>query len=150
MVSKFEECQRLVAQLGLFSTNESVEDIATGDLQYVNSILDCKLNFETSAKKAEICSRYITVDFLLADLLQKSYSADRMESLRRTREIYEKYLETLDRYGLLSPSDEKLYHQYNESPTTFSLTPMNDPAALRDVKISRLRDEKVLKQKLEV
>jgi hypothetical protein len=35
VISQFEECQRLVAQLDLFSPNESVEDIATGDLQYV-------------------------------------------------------------------------------------------------------------------
>jgi immunoglobulin-binding protein 1 len=36
VISRFEECQRLIGQLCLFSTNESVEDIATGDLQYVH------------------------------------------------------------------------------------------------------------------
>lgn len=36
VISKFEECQLLTRQLCLFSPNESVEDIATGDLQYVN------------------------------------------------------------------------------------------------------------------
>jgi immunoglobulin-binding protein 1 len=33
-VLKFEECKQLISQLSLFSPNESLEDIATGDLQY--------------------------------------------------------------------------------------------------------------------
>lgn len=33
-IAKFAECQRLIAQLSLFSDNETVEDIATGDLRY--------------------------------------------------------------------------------------------------------------------
>lgn len=33
-VNKFEECEQLVAQLSLFSSNESLEDVATADLQY--------------------------------------------------------------------------------------------------------------------
>lgn len=33
-IAKFKECQRLVALLSLFSSNESLEDVATGDLQY--------------------------------------------------------------------------------------------------------------------
>jgi len=125
VISQFEECQRLIGQLCLFSTNESVEDIATGDLQY------------------------LTVDFLLAELLQTSYSPDRMKSLQRTREEYEKYLETLDAYGLFSPVDKKLYDRYIENPTAFTLAPMNDAVARRDVKISRLREEKELNRKLE-
>lgn len=33
-IAKFEECQQLISRLSLFSPNESLEDIATGDLQY--------------------------------------------------------------------------------------------------------------------
>lgn len=32
-IAKFEECQRLVDVLSLFSSNEPLEDISTGDLQ---------------------------------------------------------------------------------------------------------------------
>lgn len=32
-VSAFEDCQRLVAELGLFSSNETADDISSGDLQ---------------------------------------------------------------------------------------------------------------------
>lgn len=35
VITEFEECQRRIAQLSLFSANESLDDIATGDLQYV-------------------------------------------------------------------------------------------------------------------
>ncbi|KAK2792725.1 hypothetical protein FQN52_002787 [Onygenales sp. PD_12] len=125
VITEFEECQRRIAQLSLFSSNESLEDIATGDLQY------------------------LTVDYILADLLQRSYTADRIQSLRRSRDEFEKYLESLDGYGLLSPADTKLYVRYRDNPASFSLAPLNDAATRRDVKVSRFREEKELKQKLE-
>lgn len=34
-IASFEECQRLVDQVALFSPNESVEDISSRDLQWV-------------------------------------------------------------------------------------------------------------------
>ena len=37
-IDKFAECQRLVSLLSLFSSNESLEDIATADLQYFLTI----------------------------------------------------------------------------------------------------------------
>ena len=33
-VAKLEECQRLISQLSLFSSNEALEDVTTADLQY--------------------------------------------------------------------------------------------------------------------
>lgn len=32
-IKQFEECQRFITQLSLFSPNETVDDISTGDLQ---------------------------------------------------------------------------------------------------------------------
>ncbi|OJD20680.1 hypothetical protein ACJ73_07985 [Blastomyces percursus] len=125
VIAEFEECQRRIAQLSLFSTNESLDDITTGDLQY------------------------LTVHYILADLLQKSYDADRLKSLQRSQDEYEKYLESLDQYGLLSPEDKKLYERYTENPRFFSLAPSNDAAARRNIKVSRFRDEKELRQRLE-
>ena len=51
---------------------------------------------------------------------------------------------------MLSSGDRKLYETYNENPSSFSLAPVNDAAARREVKIARFREEKELKQKLEV
>ncbi|PGH26985.1 hypothetical protein AJ80_01369 [Polytolypa hystricis UAMH7299] len=124
-ISKFEQCQQRVAQLSLFSPNESVEDITTGNLQY------------------------LTLDYHLADILQRSYSADRLKSLQRIQAAYEKYMENLDHYGLLSQTDKKLYERYSNNPKEFSLAPLNDAASRREVKVTRFREEKDLKQKLE-
>ncbi|GBF63727.1 hypothetical protein TMEN_6378 [Trichophyton mentagrophytes] len=124
-ISAFEQCQKLIQQLSLFSPNESAEDITTGDLQF------------------------LTVPYLLAELLQRSYGADRLKTLQQTRDEYEKFLEALDQYELLSPSNKKLYEQYLEQPESFSLTPTNDASARRQVKITRFKEEKELKQKLE-
>ncbi|KAF7158436.1 hypothetical protein CNMCM5623_003439 [Aspergillus felis] len=124
-IAKFEECQRLVGQLSLFSSNEPLEDIATGDIQY------------------------LTVDYLLADILQRTYTSDREATIRRALELYEKYLSRLDDYGLLNDNEKKLHERYISDPSSFSLTPTNDAATRREVKLSRFREEKELKQRLE-
>ncbi|KAK2746362.1 hypothetical protein FQN57_003244 [Myotisia sp. PD_48] len=124
-VSALEQCQNLITQVSLFSPNESIDDVTTGDLQF------------------------LTLHYLLAELLQRSFGNDRLDILRRTRLEYEKFLELVDQYGILSDSDKKLYERYLESPDSFSLTPTNDPATRRQVKITRYQEEKELKQKLE-
>ncbi|KAF7115715.1 hypothetical protein CNMCM5793_003218 [Aspergillus hiratsukae] len=124
-IAKFEECQRLVGQLSLFSSNEPLEDIATGDIQY------------------------LTVDYLLADTLQRTYTSDRESTIRRALEQYEKFLSRLDDYGLLNDNDKKLHERYISNPSSFSLTSTNDAATRREVKLSRFREEKGLKQRLE-
>lgn len=90
------------------------------------------------------------MDYFLADLLQRSYSSDRESILRRAFEHYERYLARLDDYDLLSDNDKKLYERYEANPSTFSLTPLNDAATRREVKVNRLKEEKELKQRLEV
>ncbi|KAI5289559.1 hypothetical protein KEM54_003663 [Ascosphaera aggregata] len=124
-ISKLEECQRRIAQLSLFSSNESVEDITTNDLPF------------------------LTVEYHLAELLQRSYGEDRLKSLRRTLEIYEAFLSRLDDYDLLSTSNQQLYAQYVEKPQFFSLAPSSNPAVRRETKIARFREEKQLKDKLD-
>ncbi|EEP80387.1 hypothetical protein UREG_05229 [Uncinocarpus reesii 1704] len=124
-VHAFEACQKQISKFSIFSSNESLEDIATADLQYA------------------------TVDYLFAELLQRSQGPDRLKNIQRLREEYEQFLRLLDQYGILSTTDKELYERYLESPDSFSLAPPNDAAARRQVKINRFRDEKELKQKLE-
>lgn len=143
VIAKFEECQRQVQLLSLFSSNEPIEELATGDLQYVR-ILSL---FEWSVADF---SRFLTVEYLLADLLQQSYSSNREAILRHALEKYEGYLTRMDDYGLLNDSNKNLYERYIENPSSFSLAPVNDAAARRELKVSRFREEKELKQKLEV
>ncbi|KAL4937414.1 hypothetical protein BDV06DRAFT_73843 [Aspergillus oleicola] len=124
-IAKFEECQRLVGALSMFSSNELLEDLSTNDLPY------------------------LTVDYHIAELLQRSYTTDREATLQRALGQYEKYLARLDDYELLNKTNKKLYERYVSNPSLFSLTQTNDAATRRDVKITRFREEKELKAKLE-
>ncbi|KAF7716634.1 Uncharacterized protein PECH_006475 [Penicillium ucsense] len=124
-IAKFGECQRQVSVLSLFSSNESLDDISTGDIQY------------------------LTLEYYLAELMQRASSSDREKSLRRTLQLYESFLSRLENYELLSPGDKKLFEQYMANPSTFTLAPLNDATARRDIKVRRFREEKELKQKLE-
>ena len=90
------------------------------------------------------------MEYLLADLLQRSYSSNREAVLRRALEKYEGYLTRMDDYRLLNDNNKRLYERYSTNPSSFSLTSVNDAAVRREVKVSRFREEKELKQKLEV
>jgi hypothetical protein len=97
-----------------------------------------------------LASRYMTLEYHLAELVQRGPTSDREAVLRRALEQYERFLTRLDEYELLSGGDKKLLERYMANPSTFTLAPINDAAARRDVKVKRFREEKELKQKLEV
>ncbi|KAJ6102539.1 hypothetical protein N7486_004966 [Penicillium sp. IBT 16267x] len=124
-IAKFQECQRQISILSLFSSNESLDDVSSGDLQYM------------------------TLEYHLAELIQREPSADRESVLRRALEQYEKFLTRLNEYELLSKGDRKLFETYMASPSAFTLAPVNDAATRRDTKVRRFREEKELRQKLE-
>ena len=44
-IAKFQECQRQVSMLSLFSSNELLEDISTSDLQYATLIPALRCSF---------------------------------------------------------------------------------------------------------
>ncbi|KAJ5893548.1 hypothetical protein N7495_005239 [Penicillium taxi] len=124
-IEKFQECQRQIGILSLFSSNESLDDVSSGDL------------------------KYMTLEYFLAELIQRSPSSDREALLRRALEQYEKFLTRVDEYGLLPKGDKSLFDGYVANPSAFTLAPVNDAAARRDTKVRRFREEKELKQKLE-
>jgi len=92
----------------------------------------------------------MTLEYHLAELIQRGPSADRESVLQRALEQYEKFLTRLDEYELLSKGDRKLFETYMANPSAFTLAPVNDAATRRDTKVRRFREEKELKQKLEV
>lgn len=143
-IAKFQECQRQVSIVSLFSSNESIDDLSTEDIQY-DALLDLVI-----VVVMLIMLRYMTLEYHLAELIQRTLSSDREAVLRRALEQYEIFLNRLDEYELLSAGDKKLFAQYMANPTTFTLAPANDAAARRYIKVRRFREEKELKQKLEV
>ncbi|TGJ79493.1 hypothetical protein E0Z10_g9277 [Xylaria hypoxylon] len=123
----YEECVRIIDQIALFSTNESVEDIATSDLPY------------------------LLVLYHIAGLVQRVSTSSPLERngiLTSAREVYERFLHLLDIYSILSPQDSKLFAEYTEQPTSFSTISTKDPNARRNAKIANFKAEKELKQKL--
>lgn len=120
-----EQCQRLISDLSIFSPNEDLEDLSTQNLQY------------------------LTIDFLLADLLQRSYDGGRLAALRRVSSLLDSFLTRLDQYSILSSDDRKLYERCRDAGSSFSLLPTNMEDRRR-VKIKRFQEEKELKRQLEV
>jgi TAP42-like family len=125
-IATYDECLRIADRVALFSPNETLEDITSGDLQY------------------------LLLNFHLAELTLKLVGVDRKLNLDKARGLYERFLRILDSYDLLSKSDARLLEQYLESRDAFSTASTSDAAARRATKISRFREEKELKRKLEV
>jgi immunoglobulin-binding protein 1 len=124
-IATYEECRKLADQLALFSPNETVDDIASGDLQY------------------------LLINYRLGDLLLRDFSSNRASQLERARHAYEAYLSLQSSYSLLTDRDTKLYASYNDSPQTFSTISTNSMEARRAAKIMNFQYEKELKRKLE-
>jgi hypothetical protein len=125
-IATYDECLRIADRVALFSPNEALEDIGSGDLQY------------------------LLLNFHLAELTLKLVGVDRKLNLDKARGLYERFLRVLDSYDILSKSDARLLEQYLERREAFSTASTSDAAARRATKISRFREEKELKRKLEV
>lgn len=94
--------------------------------------------------------RYFQIHFHLAGLLLRRIGAVRKTILHQARLEYEQYLKLIDSYDILSPSDARIYQRYLADPDNFSTTSAPDAAARRHVKITRFKEERDLKQKLDV
>jgi immunoglobulin-binding protein 1 len=90
------------------------------------------------------------VDFLLAQLLLRSYGSNRQKLLQQTSDMLEKFLTSLDSYDLLSKQSKDLLDRYQEDRKAFQLAPTTDAAERRRIKVARFQEEKSLKAKLEV
>ncbi|KAL6719400.1 Type 2A phosphatase-associated protein 42 [Lecanora helva] len=124
-IASLETCRKIADRISLFSPNETEEDIASGDLQF------------------------LLINYYLADLRLRDNVSSRKIVLRQAQEAYERYLSLLDVYHMLSKSDRKLHERYIENRDEFSLISSTDPGARRDTKIARFKQEKELKLKLE-
>ena len=89
------------------------------------------------------------INYRIADLFLRQTTGDRKSVLKRAQLSFADYLKQLDLYDVLSSGDSKLWEQYRESPDNFSTASTTDPAARRETKIGRFREEKELKQKLQ-
>ncbi|TVY25860.1 Uncharacterized protein LHYA1_G005656 [Lachnellula hyalina] len=124
-IKSYDDCLKLTDRLSLFSPNETLEDVTSGDLQYLQ------------------------INYRLAELILRVSSTDRKGTIQTARDAYERYLSLLDHYEILTPADKKLYNTYTEAPASFSTISTADPNARRNAKISNFKQEKELKKKIE-
>lgn len=122
----YEECLRVADRVSLFSPNETLDDINSGDLQY------------------------LLLNYHLAELILKATGGDRKATLRRAQIHLERFLKLLDNYDILSKQDARMFEQYTENKDGFSTASKTDATARRETKIARFKEEKELKRKLEV
>ncbi|KAL8673173.1 MAG: hypothetical protein Q9168_002402 [Polycauliona sp. 1 TL-2023] len=123
-IGAFQQCQQLCDRLAIFSPNETEDDIASGDLQY------------------------LLINHYLGSLLLQDSTTDRKPLLQQAQKAYELYIKLLDTYDMLSKADSKLYHRYLSNRADFSLLSASDPTARRNTKITRYKQEQELKLKL--
>jgi immunoglobulin-binding protein 1 len=142
-IASYEESRKLADRLSLFSPNETLEDIATGDLEWAN------IWYYEERRDPDI-TRYLLIDYHLGELVIKLSDTDRKSTLQNARAAYERYLNLLDQYGIFTSSEKKLYQSYTDHPTTFSTISTAGAEARRASKIANYNHEKELKQKLTV
>jgi hypothetical protein len=112
----------------------------------------CSKNVKSVAFDLETnrANRYLAVDYLLAELLLRSYSGDRLSQLKHASELLGSFLTVLDQYDLLSKADQKLYERYQDNKQSFSVVTTSNVEERRNTKVARFREEKALKEKLRV
>ncbi|KAI9090951.1 TAP42-like protein [Phlyctochytrium arcticum] len=82
-ITSLARCATLIDTIGIFSTNEILEDVNTGDL------------------------RFLLVDAYLGDLIYKSMGRDRLDILKDSQMHYERFLATCEQHEILSKEDRK-------------------------------------------
>ncbi|KAI9665575.1 MAG: hypothetical protein M1831_001718 [Alyxoria varia] len=131
-ISYYRRSTDLCEQLALFSPNETLDDISSSDLQYL------QIPFHL----AELTLRVTTTPS--EDSLEH-----RKAQIQESRQQYTNYLKRLDNYSILSPSESKTLDRYLDNPDNFSTASTSDASKRRESKIAKFKDEKALQQKLE-
>ena len=120
-----EEATRLVSSLGLFSTNENVEEVATGDL------------------------KFFLLPVLLGDLNLKLNSEDRLSVLNVTEIYFKDFLKRCKEYSvsdLTIPDENEI--EVEEAPRQPGPMGFEEMARQREQKIKKFREAKDMETKL--
>ncbi len=127
VIKDYEECLELMSRLGIFSPNESADDIATSDLPF------------------------LLANYFLAEGIEKTpipSPAERIRTLKSVRATYERFLHQLDNYDLLSAAQARLLERYTADPEHFSTLSTSNPEARRNSKIANAKTERDLRARV--
>lgn len=126
LITKYTQCQDLASKASIFSSNEALDDVATGDI------------------------KYFSIDFIVAELLARDFTGDRVQLLKRSKAGYARYLSRLDDYEILSQAHKSLYQRFLEDESSFTVLDSNDSSMRRSIKIARFQQETEIKQKVQL
>lgn len=127
-VTAYRLCQKAIRHLNLFSSNETLDDVASNEL------------------------RYFLVDYHIATLIQQRVQiVDRLQALTEALNQHRKFLNLCDRYQACSTSDGPLVRDLLNSDNAKSLeSPRLSAAERRQQKITQYKSTKALEHTLEV
>ncbi|KAK9474585.1 TAP42-like protein [Dipodascopsis tothii] len=127
-IRAFDSARTKCGQLGLFSANETVDDVSTSSL------------------------RYLGIDYFLATLWERLIAdvSERKEIVVHIKSIYLNFLGMCDNYGLLAAADSKILREIADAdlatPKLHELREAarraKEPAAQRSDKIAQFKEEK--------
>ncbi|KAG7708320.1 hypothetical protein KL932_001007 [Ogataea haglerorum] len=118
--------KKSIQQMALFSVNEDIDEVSTGDL------------------------RYLALDFYIAQVLGNTV-ANRASSLKTCNGLYLQFLYTLENYGILDKEQRAKLDAIKASydPQIDELR-SKDPVTRRQSKINEFKMEKEFKEKLKI
>ncbi|KAJ3175747.1 hypothetical protein HDU87_005740 [Geranomyces variabilis] len=133
-IASLTRCSFLVRQLGVFSRNETAEDVNTADL------------------------RYLLIDVYAAETMTKLVTADRDATLLAAEKLYESFLASCDHMDILDQHDKRYLDDHIRIDGKDSLVPGTvttgqsmralDPERRRNERIARFKREKSTRAKL--
>lgn len=109
--------QRSIDNLSIFSSNEEIDELGTKEI------------------------RYLETDYHIAHLLESSMKS-REKDLRQSKNLYMRFLDRLQEYGLLTKRQSEILE-------SDGIVPRGDPASRRDEKMSNFKAEQELEFKIE-
>lgn len=125
-VQSYQRCHELINRLSLFSTNETLEDVSTGDIQYMS------------------------VEYYAGTMTEKIHRGleGRLDVLRAAASHYMGFLRLIDNYGLLNKDMAKRLGTITTLKDLAKLTP-TDGVKKRTEKVEQFKKEKELQAQIE-
>ncbi|KAG9259243.1 TAP42-like protein [Emericellopsis atlantica] len=129
-IALHQQLLETLAAASVFSVNETLDDVATSELPYMLTA------------------------YHMAELMERAPGhnkpSERVQHLKKTKRIYDLFLNLVESYGLVEPPYNKLLDRYREEDDEFGVVPRGmDMSAKRNTKIAAFKAEKQLKTKLE-
>lgn len=144
LIKEFRIIAIIVDQLGLFSDNESVDELNVNYIPFLNVDYYLGNLFQNLIIDWQSVGEDVTIDGM----------EDKVENLRRAQEYYASYIVKVSNYQLLNSTQTAKINAFkksdNPTPETILLTLSQNPAVIRAEKIANFKLEKELNAKIQI